>query len=331
MAFLRKNWLSLLKLILAWLRGRSYPFVVVLRLNDSCNLACKYCDSYQLDKTLHFKKLEAFLDQVYAIGCRFFILTGGEPFLYEDRMHLENWFAKRNCYLVINTNGKRIDHPQYQHFINQADDVLVSLDGLETLNDENRGKGSFQNVMKTLEFLRKQKKKVTLSCVLTEKSTTVENLEFLLSIKKKYKANIGLSPITADGRINNSQFSNQNALSSEKLRLLKEFYHQNRRHFPELSDPLLAYFVRPKPFVCQTYRYALYVDVSGEIFPCINVTDRSDAVVANVATYQNQLKPEVRCEKCSCTPLIMANLFFQTDAPKASLGLAIFQRYLRLP
>lgn len=327
--FFKKNIRSIFKLCYKYFLNKQYPFVVALRLNDFCNLTCTYCDSYQYKENIDFNRLKVFLDKVYKNGCRLYILTGGEPFFYKNRDLLMDWFRNKNAYLVINTNGQLIENEKYKNFIASADDVLVSVDGAESVNDLHRGAGTYNNIIKTLDFLKKEKIKITLSAVLTKKNFSIEQLKHLMFLKKKYKATIGICPMTSDGRINNKTNYNELRLGSDELSQLDQFISGHARVFSEFTKNLLNYIQQPKPFHCKTMKYALYVDVDNNIYPCINVTGRTDAVVSNIDKYNFDVAENVFCTKCSCLPLITANQYFNKQMSIVDITKNIFQRYFR--
>lgn len=319
----------MLRLGISYISNKQYPFVVVLRLNDFCNLKCTYCDSYKFSDQIDSEKLFLFLEKVYQSGTRLFILTGGEPYFYAHREKLMNWFAKRNAYLVINTNGQMINTLKYQKFLLQADDVLVSVDGEEEQNDLNRGQGTYKNAIATLDFLQTQKKRITISAVVTKNNFSIKQLEHILLLKKKYNAFVGISPVTADGRINSDSFYKNNKSSQEMLIQIRDFILNHFSVFNEFSKNILDYLVQPKPYSCQTMKYALYVDVDSNIYPCINVTDRKDAIVSNLKDYNFNATTNVYCTKCSCLPLITANGYFNKTIKAKDIFKGLFQRYFR--
>ncbi len=327
MSFITKNYHSLFKLGLAYLTGRNYPFVCVVRLNDACNMTCSYCDSYKLSKSVELSPLITFLDQIYQKGCRFIILTGGEPFLYKEREALLEWFRGKNIYLVINSNGKLIQNSSYQDFLKRADEVLISIDGPAEYNDSLRGQGAHKRVLETLQFLKEHHIKRTLSVVLTQMNTHEDNFRYLRELKIRYDTSIGFNPVTPDGRINNSEFSQNNSVPKDRLMALKAFIKLNRKIFLETPALLMDYFISPQPFTCKTMKFALYVDVDHGIYPCINVTHRPEARFSDLESYNGKYQKKIHCQECSCTPLIMGNLMLQERLPKPKYIFSILKRF----
>jgi len=329
MSFIKKNFTSFIKLGFSYLLGKNYPFVSVLRLNDACNMTCSYCDSYKLTKSIEINSLLTFLDKIYQKGCRFMILTGGEAFLYKDREKLMEWFKGKGVYLVINTNGKLINQTEYSQFLQKADEILISIDGPEEFNDLHRGKGTHKKVIQTLDFLKQLKKKITLSVVLTKYNSNEEVYEYIRKLKLDYGASVGINPVTSNGRINSDDFSESSAVPHQELKNFRNYILRHQKSFKEVPAMLLDYLVTPKPFVCKSMSYAIYVDVDHGIYPCINVTDRPEARFSDIESFDGKYQKKIECKECNCTPLIMGNLMFQDGRfPSVKKVFGIIKRHL---
>ena len=334
MQFLKKNLYSLLRLFISYLGGRSYPFVCVLRLNDSCNMKCSYCNSYKFDDHIDQEDLISFLEQIYDIGCRFLTLTGGEPYLYKHMDILIKWLTNKNIYLVINTNGAAITDKQYRKFLLMADEVLISIDGEEKYNDSNRGAGSFKSAMETLSFLHTQNIKITISSVLTRENTTRNTIDFLGKIAYKYSAKLGLSPVTGRGKINNDSYAHKNYLTVMQLIFLKLYIRHKRNlkqgaPFSTIPDGLFDYYLKPYPLECKTSKYAIYLDAAGDIFPCINVTDDSTKSITSIRSYDRNIVTNIKCNECSCLPLVLGNIMLSNKKNLISHSVGILSRFIR--
>ncbi len=329
MSFLRKNLYSSLKLVKNYALNQYYPFVVVLRLNDACNMSCEYCESYKFSSSIDYNSLIPFLEKVYKAGCRFLILTGGEPYLYKDRNKLLQWIKNKNIYLVLNTNGKLIADKEYQDFLMEADEVLVSLDGPKEIQDNHRGKGSFDRTIALLDILKKNKIKITISAVITPINIEQYVFDFFKAIKSTYSAYIGFSPVSYSGKINDNTYTRENELNNDNINKLVFLIKKNKNIFKEIPNVLLNYFLKPKPFICKTAQYALYVDSNEMIYPCINVTDRTDAIIGNIKSFTGVPERSVKCKICYCSALVVANLALEKRPPTLKFLVEISKRYIR--
>ncbi|WP_417335302.1 radical SAM protein [Halobacteriovorax marinus] len=320
-SFIRKNFISIIKLGFSFLLSKKYPFVAAIRLNDQCNLKCDYCDSYKMNKVIPFQDLIAYLDSLHQKGCRMVILSGGEPFLYPHREELMDWLISKNFYISINTNGRSIENSSYRSFIDRADQLMLSLDGSKYSTDKHRGTGCYDAVIKTLDYIKPKKIKATISCVLTKVNTNKETYLHLAEIHKKYNASIEFNPVTERGRINNSEASLSLAPSKDQLIEFRDLFKSAPKLYPNDPTIILNYFINPKPITCKTIKYALYIDVTGDIFPCINVTDLDSAKYSSINEKYPTLnhKKKVTCDVCTCPTLTRANMLLGQSNMKLKL------------
>ncbi len=141
-----------------------------LHITNQCNLSCRHClfsCSSKTRTTLSLETIEAVFAEAYGLGTRTFYLTGGEPLVHPDfeticRLVLD---SRPDTRLVILTNGIRIAELRdfFQSLPHERLFLQISLDGLETVNDRLRGKGTFRQVMAGLAALDGLKTGTTLS------------------------------------------------------------------------------------------------------------------------------------------------------------------------
>jgi MoaA/NifB/PqqE/SkfB family radical SAM enzyme len=158
-------------------RGELFPPFLFLALTNACNLRCRGC---WIENRQPVRQLSvADVDAVIAAGRRqksyFYTLLGGEPM-----MHPQLWEIigrHTDCYFQIITNGMFLSEENVRR-IRAVGNVtpLVSIDGLEELNDQRRGQGVFRAAVAGLDRLRRQK-------ILFGVATTVtgKNLDQVLS------------------------------------------------------------------------------------------------------------------------------------------------------
>lgn len=111
---------------------------------SGCNLACPFCDTdFRAHKLVSLDMLVADALNI-SQGCRFVVLTGGEPTLQVDRDLVEAFHAA-GFYLAIETNGthripqgidwvtcspKIIYIPTAHYFIDRYDEIKIVYDGV---------------------------------------------------------------------------------------------------------------------------------------------------------------------------------------------------------
>jgi MoaA/NifB/PqqE/SkfB family radical SAM enzyme len=158
-------------------RGELFPPFLFLALTNACNLRCHGCwfVGHGRPQSLSLDDVDAIIAAGKKQRSRFYVLLGGEPMVYP---HL--WEIPRrhtDCYFQIITNGMFLTEENVGR-ICEAGNVtpLVSIDGLESKNDDRRGEGVFASVMEGLGRLQKRK-------VLYGVATTVtgQNLDEVLA------------------------------------------------------------------------------------------------------------------------------------------------------
>lgn len=140
-------------------------------LTESCDSRCTYCYEKSmkefdngLDKRFKFDfsapeisqvdpgKLKAFLQKDKNPVLIFY---GGEPLLQIEKIkEIVDTLKDTNAKFRMQTNAKLL-HLLPAKYLNKIDKILVSLDGTKERTDFNRGKGTYDLVMKNLESAKK--------------------------------------------------------------------------------------------------------------------------------------------------------------------------------
>lgn len=135
-------------------------------MTDKCNSECKYCyqksmkdfssgieKKFKFDfsdsKGLDIKKLKKFIKKDKKSVLVFY---GGEPLLEIEK--IKEMMNEINVPFRMQTNGKLLDKlaPKY---LNRIEKILVSIDGTKERTDENRGKGTYDLIMKNIKLMKK--------------------------------------------------------------------------------------------------------------------------------------------------------------------------------
>jgi radical SAM protein with 4Fe4S-binding SPASM domain len=124
------------------------PYLKFLMINitEKCNLTCKHCyitDKNQIDIPLH--GLKALITEFYRLQGEKIILTGGEPFLYENLEELLVFLKDIPLKKVLLTNGVLIERKkELLELIKENNfEVFVSIDGLEDTHNDFRDADCF--------------------------------------------------------------------------------------------------------------------------------------------------------------------------------------------
>ncbi len=141
--------------------GELPPSLIVFSPTQKCNLKCTGC--YAVSKadtltTLPFEIVEKVVDETYhKFGNRFMTISGGEPFLYEDKGKtlFDIWEKYPDMYFLVYTNGTKIS-PEVAKRLADLGNVTpaISVEGFEEHTDQRRGKGVHSKVLTAFKNLR---------------------------------------------------------------------------------------------------------------------------------------------------------------------------------
>ncbi len=136
-------------------------FHIQWHVTDRCNWHCKHC--YQTEEYLKNELdldgllgiFDKYLEFLKTLGIRGDIaVSGGEPFIRKDFFQLLEKFYEHGIRFEILTNGSYITRDVARRLKElDVDGVQVSMEGMKATNDEIRGKGSFEKIIKAARNL----------------------------------------------------------------------------------------------------------------------------------------------------------------------------------
>lgn len=134
------------------------PIYVFWDVTGKCNLNCIHCrelSSFSKSE-LSFDEAKKLIDQLSAFNVEFLGLLGGEPLLRSDIFEIIRYAKKKSLAVGLGTNGTLITEDIVKK-LNSIDLNLcfVSVDGLEEINDNIRGKGAFKKAINGIKWLKK--------------------------------------------------------------------------------------------------------------------------------------------------------------------------------
>ena len=164
--------------------------LIYLKLTPVCNLRCVMCGqrgikgvlkgeaSVEASKTIvpleTYKKLGDELASVKPI----YYIWGGEPFLYPDIFPLVKHLQSKGSFVSVNTNGTLLEQNAARIVEDGWNAIFVSLDAFRDVNDEIRGKGSYDKVIAGFKAINEEKKKRGTNLPFLGVVTTVTNKNY---------------------------------------------------------------------------------------------------------------------------------------------------------
>jgi 12,18-didecarboxysiroheme deacetylase len=127
--------------------------VVVWNVTRACNLKCIHCYAHAVgrsrEKELTTEQAKTMIDDLAQFGVPVLLFSGGEPLVRPDLVELARYAVAKGMRAVISTNGTLITREKAKELKSVGlSYVGVSLDGMEAINDQFRGKkGAFKEAM----------------------------------------------------------------------------------------------------------------------------------------------------------------------------------------
>lgn len=144
------------------------PRWIVIQVTEYCNLRCKMC--YEWGQSgcygefnglaqLPFEVIADIVNEFRDVKPRY-DLFGGEPFLHPDIKKIISAIKYSGSSLAIPTNGTLL-YKYYKDIVDcSVDDIWISIDGFEEINDAQRGKGSYKKAFNGLKLLHDYRQKM---------------------------------------------------------------------------------------------------------------------------------------------------------------------------
>ena len=251
-------------------------------ITERCNLCCTHC--YKDEKLI---KEEISTAQVFEILNKYYnqldewnfdknsnriSFTGGEPFIREDFFQI-----LQNCYnhkdkvsYGILSNGTLINDQIISKLKDlQVSYVQVSLEGLKEINDQIRGKDSFDRATRGLKLLVESKIPCNISTTITSKN--LKEIPKLINLAKELNVNsIGIRRLVPIGM--GKKMQELMITPKENQEMLKFILKENKNGFhvgvgceEGLCAQQMTYI--PKG-ICNAGYFSFSVLPNADVYPC---------------------------------------------------------------
>lgn len=135
--------------------GVSPPTTLVFSPTMKCNLKCYGCYAWEYSKKddLPYDVVNRFIGEANDMGIYFFVITGGEPFVWTK---LYDFLARHNdSFFMIYTNGTRIDNTVAKKLSELGNVILcISVEGFEKETAARRGDTTWPKILSAMDVLR---------------------------------------------------------------------------------------------------------------------------------------------------------------------------------
>jgi len=151
--------------------GSYSPATVLISPTMRCNLKCTgcYAGNYTREDDLELNTLERIVSEAEDMGCAFFTILGGEPFIYQNLFKIFEKYNKN--YFQVFTNGTLINKDITKKLLDVGNVMpMVSIEGFRERTDERRGRGVYNKLMEIMNFLKEDKIPFGFSTTVTNKN-----------------------------------------------------------------------------------------------------------------------------------------------------------------
>ena len=133
------------------------PWLILFDPTSACNMHCAGCWSgtYGHKHNLSYEDMSKIITQGKELGIYFYMMTGGEPLVRKkDILRLAE--EHHDVELSIYTNSTLIDEEFCKEVVRLGNITFqLSIEGTPQTNDERRGDGHYEAVMKAMDLLKK--------------------------------------------------------------------------------------------------------------------------------------------------------------------------------
>ena len=173
--------------------------ILILSPHSRCNCRCVMCDIWKNPDAaeISVQDLERHMISVSNMGVEWVVFSGGEPLMHSDLFRLCMLLRRRGIRVTILSTGLLLDR-HAAAIAENADDVIVSLDGPRDLHDQiRRVTGAFDRLASGVHAVRARRKEFPVHARCTVQRLNHAALRETVSVAKRIGLN-GISFLAAD-------------------------------------------------------------------------------------------------------------------------------------
>ncbi len=235
-------------------QAKRIPLTAFLMLTHACNLSCYYCyDAGHASRVMGLARWREILDQLAEAGTLYLRLTGGEPTIHPDLVHIAEYAVQRGFHPAIITNGTLIT-PELADRLGDLELDSVSMTfqaGSAERHDRLAGKaGAFARTCRSIELLLARGVNVSLSMVVSRRN--FDQVDSFLDLLRGWGlATTNSLTISMVARSNGSTDTWDERLPDDLIKSLMQ-----RGLF------------RPAPIICNAATAKCVITPDGHVMPC---------------------------------------------------------------
>jgi MoaA/NifB/PqqE/SkfB family radical SAM enzyme len=255
---------------LATVYGKGGPFLLMNRINRTCNLRCETCDwwkaeDYHPERELTTDQLAGIFRRAARAGITDYAVYGGESLLRTDLDRVLAEASAAGLATNICTNGVLLEDRARELAPNIVYCIL-SVDGVGEVHDRIRGvPGTFAKLVRGVEALRRVGPKVRFLFWSQINRSSRNGLKEIVDLARDTGAEVEFIPTWPIPGYNDDL-----VLSGPELaETAREVMAWKKAGDPIMnSNSTLELMRNPRPFVCNLPRICVTFDYDGSLRPC---------------------------------------------------------------
>lgn len=309
-----------------------FPGHVILAVTNRCNLHCSYCyarNAGSKGPDIPTDKMFGLIDELFRMGTRYIVLTGGEPLLRPDIKTIIDHVSGQGMKCGMSTNGLLLE--ERLDVFENISGINISLDGNEQQHIKNRGAQDYHKVLKAIDLAVERNIPVSIGNVLTR-----DNMDCVRYIVEMTRAKGCLCyfhiPYWQNRHDGDDRFSTMTM--AETSRVMREIIKYKKAGYPISYSNRMHAYLRDWPFPrsilrreepsdsagfriipCLAGDCYCAVDADSRVYPCASMVGQVEALKALDVGFRaawNHLST-VRCAACQFFLQNELNLLFMLD------------------
>ncbi|OGD24235.1 MAG: hypothetical protein A2Y69_02815 [Candidatus Aminicenantes bacterium RBG_13_59_9] len=270
--------LSLLTRYIRHRPRRVHPYEVQACITNDCNMKCQYCACPNLPKdSLSTEEWKSVIRGLRRLGMMRLKFQGGEPTLRPDFDELAALGQELGLVTAVASNGTLI--AENPGLIDHVHELILTLNSLnKTVQDDLRGEGSFEAILKTMDLAQARGVRVFNNMVVNKKN--LSELESVLDFCEKRGVTFHAQAVVF-GRSFFDDGAKHLQLSLAETQLLHRkladwktqgrnvlFSSQTYARASQWSDYDDLNRPGDRPSSCFAGRFYVHIEPMGEVYPC---------------------------------------------------------------
>ncbi len=271
---------------------RLFPPSLQISLTDYCAEKCYMCDHWKRENRVHvsLELLIAFLDKAKEHGLETVCYSGGDPLMYKHVNEVMQWHIDNDVEFGFITTGsvpiKRLNIES----LRAATFVRCSLDAIDAdVYHQIRGVKAVGHAMETIKFMKDEGVKIGLGITLSKLNVSqITKLVDFTILNKIEEFRVWVIRHPTDGINDIDKALKSSAINQIKnaTKALKEVKVDH--NLDETLNILKSGEKRDDFSTCKAALYQLFVDPSGNVFPCCIIAGDTEAEFQGEALFTMQ-------------------------------------------